>query len=142
MLLEKFYQLNIPDSIDWEKFNHFSIVYHSTSIEGSSLTELETQLLPDENLTAKGKSFDHHLQTKDHYQALLFTLIAANKQIPISVPLVKNIAEHVMKNTGTVRNTVAGSFDSSNGDFRLGSVTVGNKQFMDYKKIPGLMESS
>ncbi len=139
MLLGKFHQLNIPDSIDWEKFNHFSVVYNSTSIEGSSLTELETQFLLDENLTAKGKSFDHHLQIKDHYQALLFTLAAANKQIPITVELIKNIAKQVMKNTGTVRDNVIGSFDTSKGDFRLGSVTVGNKQFVDYKKVPGLM---
>jgi Fic family protein len=139
-LLEKFHQLNIPDSIDWEKFNHYAIVHHSTSIEGSTLTELETQLLLDENLTAKGKSFDHHLQVKDHYQALLFTLVAAKKQIPITVSLIQNIAEQVMKNTGSVRNTVIGSFDSSKGEFRLGSVTVGNKQFVDYKKVPGLMD--
>ncbi len=140
LFLERFHQLNIPDSIDWEKFNHYAIVHHSTSIEGSTLTELETQLLLDENLTAKGKSFDHHLQVKDHYQALLFALIAAKKQIPLTVSLIQNIAEQVMKNTGSVRNTVIGSFDSSKGEFRLGSVTVGDKQFVDYKKVPGLMD--
>jgi Fic family protein len=41
-------------------FNHFSIVHHSTSIEGSTLTEEETQLLLQDSLTAKGKPIEHH----------------------------------------------------------------------------------
>ena len=41
-LTNEYKMLNIENSIDFEKFNLFSLVNHSTTIESNSLTEAET----------------------------------------------------------------------------------------------------
>lgn len=41
------------------------LLSHSTAIEGSTLTELDTQLLFDEGVTAKGKPLVYHLMNED-----------------------------------------------------------------------------
>ena len=55
-ILEEHRRLRFQDQIDYEKFYLYSIITHSTAIEGSTMTEVENQLLFDEGLTAKGKS--------------------------------------------------------------------------------------
>lgn len=42
-----------------------SIISHSTAIEGSTVTEIETQLLFDEGITAKGKPMIEQLMNLD-----------------------------------------------------------------------------
>jgi len=139
-LLKQYNSLNIEQAIDWEKYNHYSIVHHSTSIEGSSLTEEETQMLLDENLTAKGKPLEHHNMQKDHYKALLFVLASAKTKKSISVAFIKEISCLLMQNTGSIYNTALGSFDSSKGDFRLLNVRAGDTRFVDFTKIPELID--
>ena len=58
-LLEKHKELSISEQIDYEKFYLYSIITHSTAIEGSTVTEVEAQLLFDEGITAKGLSLIH-----------------------------------------------------------------------------------
>ena len=53
-LIEQYKQLGIDSQIDYEKFYLYSIITHSTAIEGSTVTEIENQLLFDEGITAKG----------------------------------------------------------------------------------------
>ena len=55
-ILEEHRSMNFQEQIDYEKFYLYSIVSHSTAIEGSTMTEVENQLLFDEGITAKGKS--------------------------------------------------------------------------------------
>jgi len=43
------------DTFDFYMFNHYAIVNHSNSIEGSTLTKEETFLLLDEHLTPANK---------------------------------------------------------------------------------------
>ena len=45
----------IEQQVDYNKFYLYSLVTHSTAIEGSTITEVENQLLFDEGITAKGK---------------------------------------------------------------------------------------
>ncbi len=44
---EEFLKLMLHEAINWEKYNLMSISHHSTAIEGSTLTQLESQLLLD-----------------------------------------------------------------------------------------------
>jgi Fic family protein len=134
-LLKLYEELHVEETIDWEKYNHYSIVHHSTSIEGSTLTKEETQLLLDDDIAAKGKPLEHHHMQKDHYKALLFVLDTAKKRKPITPQLLKDIAGYVMQNTGSIHNTMVGSFDSSKGDFRLLNVRAGETRFIDYTKV-------
>ena len=55
VLNQEFVRLGISQSVDYEKYYLYSLITHSTAIEGSTLTELDTQLLFDEGVTAKGK---------------------------------------------------------------------------------------
>jgi len=55
LLLQKHKELGISEQIDYEKFYLYSIITHSTAIEGSTVSEVEAQLLFDEGITAKGK---------------------------------------------------------------------------------------
>jgi hypothetical protein len=61
-LIEKYKALGIADVIDHEKFNNISVVHHSTVIEGSTLTEVEAQVLINAGLTPKGKPLNHSLR--------------------------------------------------------------------------------
>ena len=64
-LYHKFQQLGISEAVDYEKYYLYSLIAHSTAIEGSTLTELDTQLLFDEGITAKGKPLVYHLMNED-----------------------------------------------------------------------------
>ena len=68
-LYQKFQKLGISESVDYDKYYLYSLITHSTAIEGSTLTELDTQLLFDEGVTAKGKPLVHHLMNEDLKQA-------------------------------------------------------------------------
>jgi Fic family protein len=73
-LVEQYEKYKLSEIIDYDKFNSYAIVHHSSSIEGSTLSEVETRLLLDENLTPKGKPLEHSLMIKDHFAALQFIL--------------------------------------------------------------------
>lgn len=139
-LLEKYDKLGIQQAIGWEKYNLYSIVHHSTSIEGASLSEIETQLLLDDGITAKGKPMVHHLMQKDHYNALLFVKNAAKEKRPLTTELLREIEARVMKSTGNIHNTIKGTFDTSKGEFRLLNVYAGETRFVDFSKVPALID--
>jgi Fic family protein len=139
-LIAEYRNLNLSQVIDFDKFNMYAIVHHSTTIEGSTLTEIETQLLLDENLTPKGKPLDHSLMVKDHYNALKFVLNAADKGQLVTSEFIKQINANVIKNTGSVYETVFGQIDSTQGLLRKGSVRAGNSYFPSYDKVPAMMD--
>ena len=118
-LIEDFNKIGFDNIADFEKFHYYSIVYNSTALEGSTLTELDTQLLLDDNITAKGKPMEHHLMVKDNYEALLLALkFANNKELP-SIKLLKDLNACNMKNTGQLVNSALGESDGRKGEFRL-----------------------
>ena len=55
-LLQQHKTLGISDQIDFEKFYLYSIITHSTAIEGSTVTEVEAQLLFDEGITSSKRT--------------------------------------------------------------------------------------
>ena len=55
----------VEDQVDYQKFYLYSIVTHSTAIEGSTVTELENQLLFDEGIVAKGRSLTEQMKNVD-----------------------------------------------------------------------------
>lgn len=134
-IIKEFQSLQLDSVIDFNKFNHYAITYHSTTIEGSTLTENETRLLLDEGLTPKGKPLEHSLMVKDHFEALEFTLDAAKKKTIPTVPFIQQINEKVMKNTGAVYNTALGEVDASKGEFRKGNISAGGSYFVNYDKV-------
>lgn len=55
----------VEDQVDYQKVYLNSIVTHSTAIEGSTVTELENQLLFDEGIVAKGRSLTEQMKNVD-----------------------------------------------------------------------------
>jgi Fic family protein len=102
LLLDRYRALNLQDVLDHERFNDYAIVHHSTSIGGSTLTEVETRLLLEEDITPKGKPLTHSLMVKDHYAALRYVLGAASAKKTISVDFIQQINALVMKNIGSI----------------------------------------
>ena len=134
-LKQEYLDLGLSEAIDYEKFSMISIVYNSTKIEGCSLTENDTQLLLENDITAKGKPLTDHMMVKDHYAAFIFLKNIAKQKKEISIDLIKQVAALVMKNTGGLINTMSGTFDTSAGDLRKAQVYVDRKYFPDFSKI-------
>jgi len=133
-------KLDLQNVIDYEKFCMISIVWHSTKIEGCSLTETDTKVLIETDITAAGKPLKDHLMVKDHFAAFQFVTEQAKQKRKLSIEFIQEIEALVMKNTGTLTNTVLGSFDTSKGDLRLAQVYVDKKYFPDYQKVPTLLQ--
>lgn len=131
--------MGLMDAIDYEKFSMFSIVYNSTKIEGCSLSEDDTKVLLEHNITAKGKPLADHLMVKDHYAAFIFLKELSRQKQKISLRLLQQVAGLVMKNTGGLVNTISGTFDTSAGDLRKAQVYVDRKYFPDFTKIEHLL---
>jgi len=138
-LIKKYESLELEKVIDYEKFSMISIVWHSSKIEGCSLTETETKVLLEHNITAGGKPLTDHLMVKDHFDAFLFIKQAALHNRKFSPKFIQEVNNYVMKQTGSVHHTALGDFDSAKGDYRLLQVYVDKKYFPSYQKIPKLV---
>lgn len=136
--LNEYQSLGIAEQIDYKKFYLYSIITHSTAIEGSTVTEIENQLLFDEGIAAKGRSMQEQLMNLDLKAAYKHSMQLAEQHKDFSVEMLKTLSALVMKNTGSAYNTVQGSFDASKGDLRLVSVTagIGGRSYMDFRKVP------
>ena len=141
-LYQKFQKLGISESVDYDKYYLYSLITHSTAIEGSTLTELDTQLLFDEGVTAKGKQLVHHLMNEDLKQAYELAKVESDSLVPITPAFLKRMNAMLMRTTGSVHSVMGGSFDSSKGEFRLCGVTagVGGHSYMNYLKVPAKVD--
>ena len=138
-LIEKYNSLQLSKNIDFDKFNQYAITHHSTTIEGSTLTETETRLLLDEGVTPKGKPIKESLMVIDHYDALQFVINSAKEKIIIRPEFIQQINAKVLRQTGSVYQTVFGELDSSKGVFRKGNLSADNSYFVNYDKVESLV---
>ena len=141
-ILEEHNKLGFQKQIDYNKYYLYSIVTHSTAIEGSTMTEVDNQLLFDEGLTAKGKNIIEQNMNLDLKAAYERSMELAEGHTPFSIGILKHLASLVMRRTGGEVNGLAGSFDSSRGDLRLVNVTAGagGKTYMNFQKVPYKLE--
>jgi Fic family protein len=137
-LLAEYQKLGIADVIDHERFNLIAVDHHSTRIEGSTLTEIEAQVLINEGRTPKGKPLTESLMVTDHHEALVYTLENARAKKRLTVKLLQDINAVVMRKTGKIYNTVFGTIDSTTGAFRKGNVTAGVSYFPNFDKVEKL----
>lgn len=128
----------VEDQVDYQKFYLYSIVTHSTAIEGSTVTEIENQLLFDEGIAAKGRSLTEQMMNVDLKDAYLYAFRIASEN-PIYTPqLLQQLSALVMRRTGSEYSTIAGHFDSSKSEFRLCNVSagIGGRSYLAYNKVP------
>lgn len=135
--LEKYNQLRISEQLDYSKFHLYSVITHSTAIEGSTVTEIENALLFDHGQTTNRRSLQEQLMNLDLKNAYLKSQSLAEKHVRFSIPLLCELAAEVMKNTGSQYNTLHGSFDSAKGELRRINVSagLGGKSYLGFKKI-------
>lgn len=137
-LYQRFVKLGIGEAVDYEKYYLYSLIAHSTAIEGSTLTEAEAQLLFDECVVAGGKPLVYHLMNQDLKSAYELAKEGARLKTPITSVFLQTLNAALMRTTGSIHNVMGGSFDSSKGEYRLCGVTagIGGRSYMNYQKVP------
>lgn len=128
----------VEEQVDYQKFYLYSIVTHSTAIEGSTVTEIENQLLFDEGIAAKGRSLTEQMMNVDLKDAYLYAFRVASENPTYTPQLLQQLSALVMRRTGSEYSTIAGHFDSSKGEFRLCNVSagIGGRSYLAYNKVP------
>ena len=137
-LVTKYRKLGIDNQLDYDKFYLYSLITHSTAIEGSTITELENQIMFDHGVSLKGKSIEEQSMNLDLKVAYEKAIELAKQHEPITVDMLISLSALVMKNTGKEYNTALGNFSSARGELRLLNVTagVGGRSYMNYSKVP------
>lgn len=137
-LADRYRELGIDRQLDYDKFYLYSIITHSTAIEGSTITELENQIMFDNGIALKGKSLVEQNMNLDLKTAYERMLEYAHSHADMTVGRLKELSALTMKNTGSEYHTALGDFSSANGDIRLLNVTagVGGRSYMSFNKVP------
>ncbi len=140
-IYEEYKQLGIDQQIDYAKFYLYSIITHSTAIEGSTVTELENRLLFDEGIGAQ-KPLIEQMMNLDLKAAYEQSIVYAREHTDYSVELLCGLSALVMKNTGSEYNTMLGNFSAAKGELRLLNVSadIGGRSYMSYQKVPSSLQ--
>lgn len=137
-LVTKYRELGIDNQIDYDKFYLYSLITHSTAIEGSTITELENQIMFDHGVSLKGKSIEEQSMNLDLKVAYEKAIELAKQHKSITIDMLISLSALVMRNTGKEYKTALGDFSSARGELRLLNVTagVGGRSYMNYSKVP------
>ena len=136
--IARYRELGIEEQIDYKKFHLYSIITHSTAIEGSTVTEIENQLLFDEGITAPGRTLQEQMMNLDLKAAYEEAQRLAAQHAEYSVSMLCRLSSIVMKNTGSTYNTPLGSFSAADGELRKVNVTAGfgGRSYLAHEKVP------
>ncbi len=137
-LLQQYKVLGIADQIDFDKFYLYSIITHSTAIEGSTVTEVEAQLLFDEGITSSKRTMVEQMMNLDLKNAYDYGRKWIMRHDPITTEWLVSLAGKVMARTGSEYRSVGGDFSAAKGELRKLNVTAGSggKSYMSYLKVP------
>ena len=142
-LIAQHSNLGISEQIDYDKFYLYSIITHSTAIEGSTVTEVEAQLLFDEGITSSKRTIVEQNMNLDLKEAYDYGQAWIKRHEEITTDSLITLAAKVMSRTGSEYNTISGTFDASKGELRRLNVTAGagGRSYMNYLKIPQKLEA-
>lgn len=137
-LLNQHKELGIPEQIDYNKFYLYSIITHSTAIEGSTVTEVEAQLLFDEGITSSKRTMNEQMMNLDLKAAYDYGTKWIRDHEDITVDWLVYLASKVMARTGSEYKSLGGDFSAARGELRKLNVTAGagGKSYMHYQKVP------
>ena len=131
-------ELGISEQIDYNKFYLYSIIAHSTAIEGSTVTEVEAQLLFDEGITSSKRTMMEQMMNLDLKEAYDYGMQWIKKHEAITMDSLIVLASKVMARTGSEYTTLGGDFSAAKGELRKLNVSAGygGKSYMAYQKVP------
>ena len=137
-LLNQHKELGISEQIDYNKFYLYSIITHSTAIEGSTVTEVEAQLLFDEGITSSKRTMNEQMMNLDLKAAYDYGTKWIRDHEDITVDWLVYLASKVMARTGSEYKSLGGDFSAARGELRKLNVTAGagGKSYMHYQKVP------
>ena len=137
-LLQQHKELGISEQIDYQKFYLYSIITHSTAIEGSTVTEVEAQLLFDEGITSSKRTMMEQMMNLDLKAAYDYGMQWIKQHEDITVDWLVLLASKVMARTGSEYHAAGGDFSAAKGELRKLNVTagLGGKSYMSYLKVP------
>lgn len=140
--VNEYLSLGINQQLDYEKFYLYSIITHSTAIEGSTVTEIENQLLFDEGISTN-KPMAEQLMNLDLKAAYEQSFVYAKAHTDFSIELLCSLAALVMQNTGSTYKTIGGDFSSAKGDLRFLNVSAGRggKSYLAWQKVPDRLQA-
>ena len=142
-ILDEYYSLGIKEQIDWEKFYLYSIITHSTAIEGSTVTEVEAQLLFDEGITSSKRTMVEQMMNLDLKNAYEYGIKWISQHPQVTVDSLIVLSSKVMARTGSEYHTITGDFSAAKGELRKVNVTAGTggASYMAYQKVPAKLEA-
>ena len=142
-LLQQHKELGISEQIDYDKFYLYSIITHSTAIEGSTVTEVEAQLLFDEGITSSKRTIIEQNMNLDLKAAYDYGREWIMRHEDITVESLIVLAAKVMARTGGEYNTFSGTFNAAKGELRKVNVTAGagGRSYMNYLKVPQRLQA-
>ena len=73
------------------------LTYHSTAIEGNTLTQSETQMVLEKGITVGGKTLAEHLEVVGHRDAMAFVAGLARAGTPVGEREIREIHALVMR---------------------------------------------
>ena len=137
-LLDRHRELGISEQIDYDKFYLYSIIVNSTAIEGSTVTEVEAQLLFDEGITSSKRTMVEQQMNLDLKAAYEYGREWIKQHEPITVDWLITLASKVMAHTGSEYSAIGGDFSAAKGELRKLNVSagLGGKSYMSYLKVP------
>ena len=137
-LLQQHKALGISEQIDFDKFYLYSIITHSTAIEGSTVTEVEAQLLFDEGITSSKRTMLEQQMNLDLKVAYDYGREWIKQHEPITIDWLILLASKVMTRTGSEYHSIGGDFSAAKGELRKLNVTAGTggKSYLAYQKVP------
>ena len=127
------------------KHNLCSIAHHSSAIEGSKLTIKESWQLLEHKVFPSNAPYKEEsiFMVIDHYNALLYVLEQAKKNLSICLPLLEKINSLVKKRTGEEGfcPLTGEKYNTASGELRtyfvgIGLIGGGQKVFMHPKAVP------
>ena len=142
-LIAQHKELGISNQLEYKKFYLYSIITHSTAIEGSTVTEVEAQLLFDEGITSNKRTIVEQNMNLDLKVAYDYGCVWIKRHPDITTDSLITLAGKVMARTGAEYNSLGGTFDASKGELRKLNVTAGagGKSYMSYLKVPQRLEA-
>ena len=142
-LLQRHKALGISDQIDFDKFYLYSIITHSTAIEGSTVTEIENQLLFDQGITSSKRTMMEQMMNLDLKMAYDYGREWIKRHEPITVEWLILLASKVMARTGSEYSAMGGNFSAAKGELRKLNVSagLGGKSYMSYLKVPDCLSA-
>ena len=137
-LLQQHRSLGISEQIDFDKFYLYSIITHSTAIEGSTVTEVEAQLLFDKGITSSKRTMQEQMMNLDLKEAYDYGCEWIKQHEPITTDWLVLLASKVMARTGSKYHSIGGDFSAAKGELRKLNVTAGTggKSYLPYQKVP------